>query len=269
MTKVSEIFKYIRYEDLAIESAYQRPPSPQLINRIAKDFQPDKAWPLRVNFRDGRYYVVDGQHRLVAGHKAGIKQFLCHVQAGKSLEEEAQFFWETQSKQARRNLTAFQLFNARVASQEPVALRVKELCENVGIHIAGHLDKGGDCQCVSALEDCIRQFGTDALVMALNALMLCWSKDKNGLESIFVMGMCFLFKKLEESGGKIDFDVLRKNLTPISPADVKRMAAGYPRVITGGRPYRNIAAAFRAIYVGRYKNRHIDGFPSAAELLEL
>lgn len=266
MTKVSEIFKYIRYEDLAIESAYQRPPSPQLINRIAKDFQPDKAWPLRVNFRDGRYYVMDGQHRMVAGHKAGVKQFLCHVQTGKSLEEEARFFWETQSKTARRNLTSYQLFNARLASGDDTAIRVKRICESVGVKLVGSLRVGGDCQCVSALESVLYTWGEDALVEALELLMLCWGRDKNGLESWLVQGMAFLVNCVLGRDGKIDRVRMEKNLSTLRPADIKREAASFPRLMNSV-PYRNIAAAFMQAYIGRYKNRKLDRFPTYEEIL--
>lgn len=266
MTKVSQIFKYIKAEELAIDNTYQRPPSPTLVNRIAKDFQPDKAWPLRVNFRDGRYYVMDGQHRMLGGIKAGVKTLLCQVWIGKSVEEEARFFWETQSRSARRNLTAYQLFNARLASGDDTAIRVKRICESAGIKIVGHLRIGGDCQCVSALESSLYTWGEDALVEALELLLLCWGHDKNGLESWFVQGMTFLVAYVRGRDGSIDRARMEKNLSALRPADIKREAASFPRLMNSV-PYRNIAAAFMRAYIGRYKSRVPDRFPSYEEIL--
>lgn len=88
------IFKIIKASDLISSQAYQRGVSPLRVQKIIKDFDPLKLDPIKVVYRDGKYYVYDGQHRLVAmikmfGRECNVP---CLLLRGLSVKEEAIMF---------------------------------------------------------------------------------------------------------------------------------------------------------------------------------
>lgn len=272
-----EKFRMVPSTQLAIEQKYQRSLSPLLVNSIAKNFDPEKAWPIKVNVRNGTHYIMDGQHRFRAGLKAGIDKFLCQIWEGKTIEEEARFFHESQGRGSRRNLTSYQLFVARIASGDEEAIYLSDLCKGIGIEIQGALRKGGDLMAVTALETSLNRWGDEALIEALRLLHKAWSHEKLGFMGNNIMGMSYLCMTCSEKGRALDPDRFASKIKALSPNDIKRLAHQMPRLYSG-LPYRNYAAAFLQEYIGRYQsggngNRHgwkiREGLPTIAEILNV
>lgn len=59
-------YKRISTKQIYIDPLYQRDLDNAKVQRIVKNFDPLKLNPLKVSFRDGRYYVFDGQHTRAA-----------------------------------------------------------------------------------------------------------------------------------------------------------------------------------------------------------
>jgi len=45
---------------------YQRPVNPKEVDRLIREWDERLLDPVTVSFRDGKFYVVDGQHRISA-----------------------------------------------------------------------------------------------------------------------------------------------------------------------------------------------------------
>lgn len=68
-----KVFVIVPVEDLHIDGSYQRPVQKH-VRTIAQEWDDMKCDPLKINFRaDGRLYVWDGQHRLIALKIMGVK----------------------------------------------------------------------------------------------------------------------------------------------------------------------------------------------------
>ena len=68
-----KVFAVVALDELHIDESYQRPLQNH-VKIIARDWNPTKCDPLKINFReDGNLYVWDGQHRLEAARLRGIK----------------------------------------------------------------------------------------------------------------------------------------------------------------------------------------------------
>ncbi len=48
---------------------YQRPVNPKEVDRLIREWDERLLDPVTVSFRDGKFYVVDGQHRISAMRK--------------------------------------------------------------------------------------------------------------------------------------------------------------------------------------------------------
>ena len=68
-----KVFAVVALDELHIDESYQRSLQNH-VKIIARDWNPTKCDPLKINFReDGNLYVWDGQHRLEAARLRGIK----------------------------------------------------------------------------------------------------------------------------------------------------------------------------------------------------
>lgn len=76
---------------------YQRGIQRKRVELIAKDFNEYTANEPKVSFRNGRYYVTDGQHTIegrILRNGGRDLPILCKVYTGLTMEQEALFFAE-------------------------------------------------------------------------------------------------------------------------------------------------------------------------------
>ena len=69
---------------------YQRPVLERVVDRLVREWDPRLLTPLVVSFRDGRYNLVDGQHRVCAMRKKNNGKdvtVLCRVYRGMTYEQ--------------------------------------------------------------------------------------------------------------------------------------------------------------------------------------
>ena len=84
-------------KDLISSQKYQRDIDQKEVAYIVSNFNPHKFGIIKVSFRDGKYYVYDGQHRIAAfkvlnGNQDGFVK--CEVHYGLTYEDEAKYFAE-------------------------------------------------------------------------------------------------------------------------------------------------------------------------------
>lgn len=140
-----------------------------------------------VSFRDGRYYIVDGHHRIEA-----LKKWLgdwdrqsvtCRVYAGLSERGEADMFDRLNNVLA---VKAFDKFRVRVSAGRPTESAVKHIVEGVGLKIAS--DSGdGSVSAVSTLVRIYARNGGPTLARSLG--LINNSFGRSGLVTPVMDGM--------------------------------------------------------------------------------
>ena len=71
---------------------YQRPVNPKEVERLIREWDERLLDPITVSFRDGKFYVVDGQHRISAMREMNGGRGImvnCKVYNGLTYEQEA------------------------------------------------------------------------------------------------------------------------------------------------------------------------------------
>ena len=59
-------YKQINTKEICIDKLYQRELNRPRVNRIVKNWNPYLVNACKVSFRDGKYWVFDGQHTIAA-----------------------------------------------------------------------------------------------------------------------------------------------------------------------------------------------------------
>lgn len=117
--------------ELLVDRTYQR----DLNDRKSRDMARDWSWyacgVIVVAERDGKRYVVDGQHRVCAAmRRSDIRSLPCIVFQSAGVMQEASAFLVTQTK--RKPVTAVEKFRALVAIGDQEALLVDDLVRKAG-----------------------------------------------------------------------------------------------------------------------------------------
>lgn len=128
----------IPVELLEIDDSYQRVLSGN-IKKLMEEWDNDKCDFLLVSYRDGKYYIIDGQHRHIVAKMKEIPDLPCIILTGLTREDEALLF-----ARQHRNVTKLinhdtykaNIINGDMSIPEVrVDMEIKRICEKYNISI--------------------------------------------------------------------------------------------------------------------------------------
>lgn len=125
--------------------AYQRPVNERVVNLLIRDWDEQLLEPLIVSFRDGRFNLVDGQHRVIALRRkngGSDVMVLCRVYSGLTYEQEAELCFKLDK--AKKRLSMAQSVNALLeAGTDPTIKQINRLLKYEGFVWALGKSRGG------------------------------------------------------------------------------------------------------------------------------
>lgn len=161
----------LRLTDLEI-APYQKELSIPRIETIVKKFDIDRMRPIDVSYRDGRYWVFDGQHRANAYFILGYTEIPAIVHYGLTYEQEAYLFARQQDEVGAVNCN--HKWNALVEAKDPETMEIVKLCKMYGFTVLAKNNKGSNIKCVSRLRKFYRDYGATKLMAVLMAIKNAW-----------------------------------------------------------------------------------------------
>lgn len=146
----------LKIEDLRVDPVYQRDLRHDLVEAIGRDYDIVKAGPILVSRRkDGKMYVVDGQHRMAGALIAGEVEIFAHVVEGLDEKKEAAL---RLARNDRRSDSTFEKFRTRLVMGDEKAERMVEIAfqANTQINTAPNLHSG-----INAISACEQLYDAD------------------------------------------------------------------------------------------------------------
>lgn len=129
------VFKQIPKLQLNIPTEYQREPLASKVSLITADFSWIAFGALVVALRDDAYWVIDGQHRLLAAlRRSDIDKLPCIVFETESVEKEAQGFLDLNTK--RKPVSSLARHRAMTAANDEVAVFVTKTLSDLGLEFS-------------------------------------------------------------------------------------------------------------------------------------
>ena len=236
---------------------YQRLVREGRLRELTRDWEPGLLDPLVVSYRDGNFYLVDGQHRVIIQRRmhGGDFNAPCKLYHGLTYEAEAELCWKLDK--AREQLSAAQSANALIeAGSDPEIMEIHRLLLSNGFRWALDKRTPGDYEVtvVQAVISAYRLLGSAAFDRMLYLMDSAWKGAPSSLRAGFISGMALFLKTYET---ELVNRTAIKRLTNIDPEEVvrrgktdfstNRAALRYARVLRqkynsqpGGRklPYR-------------------------------
>ena len=128
------MYASIPIELLDLDHTYQRALGPY-VRDMAEHWDEFKAGVLCVNYRDGRFFIWDGQNRFEAAKmRGGIDRLHCMIRVGWNREEEALAF--AKQNERKKRLSSADVIRAEIIGGDPVAMSVKAICDKYGVNCA-------------------------------------------------------------------------------------------------------------------------------------
>lgn len=145
-----------------VDPFYQRPVDLARVSTIANGFNWRSFGALVVvPVKDGRYHVTDGQHRLEAAKAhPKVTHVPCVIVQVEDIQSEASIFVEINA--SRKNVSALELFFAKLAADDEDAATIRQVCERAGVRIPKYPSSGfrpGDCVAIAAIQALIGRRG--------------------------------------------------------------------------------------------------------------
>ena len=202
---------------------YQRPVLDQVVDKLVREWDPRLLTPLVVSYRDGRYNLVDGQHRVCAMRKKNSGKdvtALCRVYHGLTYEQEAELYYRLD--RAKGHLRLSHATKALVESGvDAEIIEIKRLLEDAGFVWA--LDKptgeAFEVEATRAVINAYRLLGGAAFSRMLELTVRTWHGAPSSVKASFLSGMALFLKTYET---ELDDDVFIKRLSAVDPEEILR-----------------------------------------------
>ena len=124
--------RLISSSQLKSKQNYQRNINTAFVQKIVSEFDPNKVDPVHVSYRDGKYYIIDGQHTVAAleivnGNKP--VDVICIVHKGMTYTDEASYYVEQYEKKHRHTYNEMTMARYEAGEKLPceIALKVKNV----------------------------------------------------------------------------------------------------------------------------------------------
>lgn len=221
MTAFRTEYKKINSKYLFVDELYQRYLDTARVNKIVRKFDPNLVNPIKVSFRDGKYWVIDGHHTLAALKARNKNNDLpvdCKVFYGMTWLDEANLF--IQQNGISRAVKINDKLRAMMNSGDPDVTKMVKLAEKVGFIIDFKGSKGDNK--IIALSTLMRAYSAlsnEEYVEYLSLIKDTWDGTSESLSREILQG-AFIFYQTYKGTFKVANFVSR--LRKVAPYTIIR-----------------------------------------------
>jgi hypothetical protein len=196
--------KWVNKHDICIDNVYQRSLIKERVTCLSQDWSWVACGALIVAFRDGRYWAVDGQHRLMATlRRSDIQELPCIVFEMQDIQEEAQGFISANTE--RKPISSSQRHKAMVISGNEIAIMVQSQIEELGLSTTVDKKSPGYFSCIAwAMKTAKDDYDTFCSVLKITAEISL--KETEPVRQTLLDGLAYIHK--HHSGGIRDPRIL-------------------------------------------------------------
>jgi hypothetical protein len=161
----------IKLQDLFIDQEIQRQKSDIQVKKILSSFDENALGIFIVSLRpEGKYHILDGQHRYYACIAMGINEVECEVHSGLSRQQESRLFLKYNRN--RYQTKSIDNFKVSLQAEEPESIEVSKALNTFGLKVDRY-----NVQAPSTLFYIYRNYGSEILLKTLEFITKVWGKE--------------------------------------------------------------------------------------------
>lgn len=197
--------QWVRITNMEVSPLAQRDYKQYRVDHLVANFDPEQIGTPVVNHRDGKYFIIDGQHR-VATLKAvgwGDQSVECEVYQDLTEAEEAEMFLK---RNDTLSVTAFDRFRIGVRAGRHPEIDVDKIIRDQGLRVAR--SGPGAIKAPATLVKVYNSHGGQVLTAAISVAYAAY--NDLGLESRVIHGLSLMLSRYKN--GLVDLDRLALQL---------------------------------------------------------
>lgn len=218
--------KLLRPSQIRVDPLYQRELDTKRVDKIAKEFDGDCFNEPKVSYRDGVFWVFDGQHSIAGWrklHNGEDKLVFCKVYKGMTWLDECEAFVKQNGISA--DPTTNQKLRAQYNARNPEVVDMRQRAELCGFTVDFSKSKTPTrIVCVSSLFRAYLILGPDAYLDMLAVIRDAWFGDMDAVSKQIITGLTAFFKSYY---GNFKREDLVASLRRITPAEIIRNGRSY------------------------------------------
>ncbi len=186
--------EWIDVAKLRVSQMAQRELNPHWVNKLVAEFDPEEFGTPTVSYRDGYWWVIDGQHRIEALRAMGWDdtKIECWVYDGLTEQQEAAKFLVLNN---RLSVAAFPKFRIGVEAGREEETRINQIVQDASLHVS--LDKTeGSIHAVGTLRRVYRRDGEYVLARTLAIIRDAYGRP--GLSAAVIDGIALFCARYEQ-----------------------------------------------------------------------
>ena len=219
-------YKVLKPSQLKCDPLYQRPLDMRRVERIAKEFNGDIFNEPKVSYRDGAYWIFNGQHSVAVWkkiHNNEDKPLTCKVFRGMTWLEECEAFIAQNGLD--KDPTTNEKLKAAFNSNDPDVTDMVAKSELCGYTVDFIVSKTPTrIVATSALIRAYKLIGGDAFLDMMTAIRDAWYGDMDAISVQIISGMATFYKTY---WGYFERTALVDKLKRVKPADIIREGKAY------------------------------------------
>ena len=216
---------------------YQRGVQRKRVELIASHFNEYTANEPKVSFRNGKYYVVDGQHTIesrILRNGGKDLPILCKVYTGLTMQQEALLFAEQNGHSAP--LTAGIKLRAKVVGEDALSMAFLAATNRVGLDFNYDSLQLSDYRisCVGTALKLYNQIGEKIYCEALRHIVEAWEGRPDSFRAAVLRGVMYFVQLYH---GQYSAERLVRALGGVHPMELYRISRDNPAKLPGWRRY--------------------------------
>jgi hypothetical protein len=219
-------YKTLKPSQLKIDPLYQRPLEVKRVEQITKEFDGDIFNEPKVSFRDGAYWIFNGQHSVAAWkkyHNNEDKPLTCKVYRGMTWLDECEAFIKQNGLD--KDPTTNEKLRAAFNSNDPDVVDMVKKSELCGYTVDFVISKTPTrIVATSALLRAYKSLGSDVFLDMMTAIRDAWYGDMDAISTQILSGMATFYKTYY---GFFDRQALVDKLKKVKPAEIIREGKTY------------------------------------------
>ena len=229
-------------EDFAVaciypREIYQRGVERKRVELIARDFNEYIVNEPKVSFRNGRYYVMDGQHTIegcILLNGGEDRPILCKVYTGLTMEQEALLFAEQNGHAAP--LSAGIKLRAKVVGGDAPSKAFVAATNRAGLSLNYDSMQLSDYRigCVGTALKLYDQLGEEIYCEALRHIVEAWEGKPDSFRAAVLRGVMYFVQLYH---GQYSEERLVRALSGVHPMELYRVSRDNPAKLPGWRRY--------------------------------
>ena len=218
----------LRPSQIAADPLYQRPLDQKRVAKIVKEFNGDLFNEPKVSYRDGKYWVFNGQHSIAAWrafHNGEDKLVHCKVFKGMTWIEECEAFMAQNG--ISKDPTTNEKLSAAYNSRNPDVVDMVEKARLCGFVVDFSLSKTPTrIVATNALFKAYKNLGPNSFMDMMTAIKDAWYGDMDAVCAQIITALSTFYKKYD---GNFRQEKLVDALKDTTPARIIAKGKDSPR----------------------------------------